>query len=238
MGSCQLFHGPGARQAALARVKEIGRLVAPPFGDEGLSVDESREICTLLLSVPVGEKVGVVVVGPIDNAKTLKSMDALLKSIEEVPSPYMQPILWADDLGGVISTVRSRCLETWAPGSSTPNPEFAALAKQIVSDVLASRFYTVPGAVIGSKNIKDEVELPGETQEADETEEDDEAEVEETVKKSNKKKFRGVELLWAITDELASDLEDPARRALWDRLRKVTRWRNPTPTEIVAALVG
>ena len=234
MSSCQLFHGPGARQAAVARAEEIGFLMVPPFGDDGLSVGQlkpsdplgAREIVQLLLSVPVGSGIGVIIIGPIDNAKSLKAMDALLKSIEEVPSPYMQPILWAEDLGGVPSTIQSRCLDVWSPGTTENNPELAAIAKQIVNDVLVGRFYTIPGAVLDSKKVEDE--SPAENDDEDEGDE----------KKSAKKpKFRGVDLLWAITDEIASNLNDPDRLLLWERVRKVARWRNPTPVEIVAALV-
>lgn len=218
--SCQLFHGPGARKAALARASEIGRLAAPPFGDSGLGVDESREIVEILLSVPVGEDPEAVVIGPIDNAKSLRAMDSLLKSIEEIPSVFMIPILWADDLGGVLPTIRSRCLETWAPGTFEINPELLALAKQIVENALSGRFYTISNAVAESKKLS--VEAPTEDEDAEE----------ET-------KFRGTDLLWALSDVLASgDLSDPKLRDLWDRLRKVAQWRNPTMIEIVSALVS
>jgi len=231
MSSCQLFHGPGARQAALDKAKKIGRLIAPPFGDDGLSVGRSkpsdppgaREIVELLLSVPVGEEIGVVVIGPVDNAKSLKAMDALLKSIEEIPSPYMQPILWAEDLGGVISTIRSRCLETWAPGSTAENPELLKLARLIVDNVLANRFYSLPSDIASLKTLKEGSDIAPETLEDDDP---------------KKTRFKGGDLLEAIADILAENLEDPNRRLFWERIRKVARYRNPTQVEIVAALVN
>jgi hypothetical protein len=45
-------------------------------------------------------------------------------------------------------------------------------------------------------------------------------------------------LIGAMSDALSTDLNDPARRDLWERLREVARWKNPTVTEVVAALVG
>lgn len=112
--SCVLYHGPGAKEEALAEATRVGRLVAPPIGETGLKVDEARQITDILLSVPVGERLGVVVVGPMDEANP-KASDTLLKSLEEFPGEYMVPILWANDLGGVALTIRSRCLERWVP---------------------------------------------------------------------------------------------------------------------------
>lgn len=102
--------------AACEEALKIGRLLADPFGDDdsGLKVDQAREAMTLLQSTPLGDRVGCVVVGPMDGAATLKSADVLLKSIEEFREEFVQPILWAHDLGGVPSTIRSRCLERWA----------------------------------------------------------------------------------------------------------------------------
>ena len=100
MASCILFHGPGARQAAEAEAAKIGRLVAPPLGDDGLKVDEAREVVELLMTTPVGDKLGVVIVGPMDEAAA-KSCDTLLKTLEEFKGGLIRPILWAHDLSGV-----------------------------------------------------------------------------------------------------------------------------------------
>jgi hypothetical protein len=108
-----LFHGPGARAAALTEAARLGRLVAPPFGDEGFKVDAAREVVELLLSTPVGSHVGVVVVGPMDLAPA-QSTDVLLKTLEEHDSTTTQPVLWAHDLAAVSKTVQSRCLARWA----------------------------------------------------------------------------------------------------------------------------
>lgn len=234
MSSCQLFHGPGAREAALARATKIGRLMAPPFGDDGLSVDEARDIVELLLSTPVGNKIGVVIIGPIDNTKSIRAMDALLKSVEEIPSEWMLPILWADDLGGVIPTIRSRCLEIWAPGPPTQDLDLMMLARQIIDEILADRYYLIPTLVMGTREVKEDAP------------EEEEPEIvpiptEEPLtpeKKAKKAKFRGVELLWALSDVLSYDLNNPSHRLLWERLRVVSRWKNPTPIEVVSSLIS
>lgn len=111
--SCLLFHGPNARQEALNQAHRTGRLLVPPLGDDGLKIDDVREIADLLLSTPVGDQTGVVVVGPMDHASP-KAGDGLLKSIEEF-ADVVAPILWATDLGGVSPTIRSRCLAKWCP---------------------------------------------------------------------------------------------------------------------------
>ena len=82
--SCFLFHGPGARQAALGYSNATGRLIAPPFGDEGLGVQDAREAVELLASIPVGNLTGFVVLGPMEQA-TPQAIDALLMTVEEVP---------------------------------------------------------------------------------------------------------------------------------------------------------
>ena len=110
MTSCILFHGPKARQAVLHEANCIGRLLAPPFGEEGaygLKVDEAREFVALLSTAPLGTAVGVVIAGPMDVASP-KSSDVLLKSIEEFNASVVFPLLWAHDLGGVTGTIRSR----------------------------------------------------------------------------------------------------------------------------------
>lgn len=114
MASCLLFHGPGARVSALQKAREIGRLVAPPFGEDGLKVAEAREAMALLLSVPLHQGIGVIVIGPLDETHE-QACDNLLKGVEEFRGDVVQPILWARDLGGVPATIRSRCLDTWCP---------------------------------------------------------------------------------------------------------------------------
>lgn len=137
MSSCLLFHGPGSRQTAVDRAYEIGRLMAPPFGDEGLKVEDARQVVELLLSTPIGTEVGVVVVGPMDQAN-YKASDVLLKCIEESPNRFVRPILWAYDLGDVSATIRSRCLDQWCPstGEDMENDEILPVAWKLISAVL------------------------------------------------------------------------------------------------------
>lgn len=141
--SCILYHGPGAKEAAVAEANRIGRLVAPPIGDDGLKVDEARRVTELLMSVPTGESIGVVVVGPMDEANA-KASDTLLKSIEEFPGEYTVPILWANDLGAVSMTIRSRCLDRWVTALGTADNEATvAAAFKIIEALVAKDTLTV-----------------------------------------------------------------------------------------------
>lgn len=123
--SSLLFYGPGARVEALRRAHLIGNLMSPPLGDEGLKTEEARLVVEILSSAPMGSKKGVVVVGPLDLA-TEKASDVLLKAVEEHREEWVQPILWAEDLGAVKPTIQSRCLSEWVPG------ELAELDEEIV----------------------------------------------------------------------------------------------------------
>lgn len=109
--ACVLYHGPGARQAAVEEADRIGVLVKPPFGDDGLKVPEAREVVGLLRRATL-VKLSVFVVGPVDRAN-VNASDALLKSIEHPPCKYTALILWAHDLGEVRDTIRSRCFDRW-----------------------------------------------------------------------------------------------------------------------------
>ncbi len=201
MASCILFHGPGARQAALGRAADIGRLVAPPFGDDGLKVEAAREVALLLLTAPVGRDVGVVVVGPMDLA-TSRASDVLLKRIEELPDGIVQPLLWAHDQGSVSSTIRSRCLDEWAPSleDEEDDDSLVALAWRLIGAVLSGEMEHIP-----------------------------------SIYRAHGKE---TEMLGAMAGALSTDLDDPDKRALWDRLREVSQWKNPQLIEIASALVG
>lgn len=134
--SPMLFHGPSARDAAMAIVPRLGRLIAPPFGEQGLKIAESREIVDLMESAAVGDQPGVVVMGPMDRA-TRASQDVLLKNIEEFDDRLVRPVLWARDEAAVISTIRSRCLRTWCPGTIELDEDATETGRLIVDCVLA-----------------------------------------------------------------------------------------------------
>jgi len=114
MGTPILFHGPLARGAAVTYAAQLGRLASDPIGDDGLKVDDSREIVRLAGNAGVGDKLPVVMVGPLDRA-TPEAGDALLKTLEDLAEGPLQIVLWADYLGGVIGTIRSRTLDRWCP---------------------------------------------------------------------------------------------------------------------------
>lgn len=202
MSSCVLYHGPGAKEAALAEAGRLGRLVAPPFGESGLKVDDARQVVELLAQIPVGEHLGVVVVGPMDEANP-KAADTLLKSIEESTGQYTQAIMWSNDLGGVSPTIRSRCLDRWAPAS------------------------------LGGED--DETLLAGAYKLIEALEKRDVLLVVDTARQFEK---REVALLGALSEVLATNLDNAQYRQVWERLRKVATYKNPWMAEILVALLG
>lgn len=129
--TAMLFHGPLARERALRKARELGALVHEPFGEEGLKIDDSREIVELMSTVSVGDKVGTLVIGPLDQARQAAT-DALLKSLEEFNPEIICPVLWANDAGDVSQTIRSRCREVFCPGSIQLEDEDLERARELV----------------------------------------------------------------------------------------------------------
>ena len=114
MTSPVLFHGPSARGEAVQHARTVGRMVSDPVGDDGLKVADSREVVQMAMSSGVGDKPPSVVIGPLDRA-TPEAGDALLKTLEDLAEGPLRIVLWADFLGGVIGTIRSRSLPRWCP---------------------------------------------------------------------------------------------------------------------------
>ncbi len=113
-----LYHGPEARDRAVRQASSEGRLVSDPVGDKGLKVEDSRNIVEISLNPGVGDKPPYVVIGPLD-AATPEASDALLKTLEEVQNTPLRIVLWADFLGEVIPTIRSRTHQVWCPPGKT-----------------------------------------------------------------------------------------------------------------------
>jgi hypothetical protein len=113
-----LFHGPEARDRAVNRATQQGRLISEPVGDKGLKVEDSRRVVEISLNPGVGDKPPYVVIGPLD-AATPEASDALLKTLEEVQNTPLRIVLWADYLGEVIPTIRSRTHAVWCPPGRT-----------------------------------------------------------------------------------------------------------------------
>ena len=144
--SCLLFYGPGAEEEALQRSDDIGRLLAEPFGAEGLKVADSREITSLMAAPPVGSGIGVVIIGPMDRA-TPEAQDALLKHLEEFDPTTIQPILWTIDLGAVFGTIRSRCLMEWCPHGAVPEMEHLDAATSLVRSAIDRDYASIIGGL-------------------------------------------------------------------------------------------
>jgi DNA polymerase-3 subunit delta' len=201
-----LYHGHGARQATLLEAGRLGRLLHEPLGDEGLKVDEAREFVSLLQYPPVGEHCGVVIAGPLDHALP-KSTDVLLKSIEEPPL-YVVPVLWATDLGGVASTIRSRCLPIWCPNvePGTGDELVEGTARELLQAVLSGNLGQVPVLI-------------------------------QRVKSTPKQRGREPELIAEVVEAMTLLSSDPKVRSLWERVRELAVWRNPTPVEVLTAFL-
>lgn len=148
MSSCLLYYGPGARQAALNEAHLIGRLIAEPFGDDGLKIDEARSFVQAMASVPVGVDLGTLVIGPMDLVMP-KSSDVLLKTIEEFDDTRIQPIMWAHDAAGVRSTIRSRCLSRWVdiPEDGDVDQDLVDAGFDIVDAIHSKDLYKIPTLV-------------------------------------------------------------------------------------------
>lgn len=118
MRTPSLFHGPEARDRAVQKAASEGRMVLEPVGDKGLKVEDSRQVVEISLNPGVGDKPPYVVIGPLD-AATPEASDALLKTLEEVQNTPLRIVLWADYLGEVIPTIRSRTHAIWCPPGRT-----------------------------------------------------------------------------------------------------------------------
>jgi len=114
-----LFHGPEARGRAVSHANDAGRVLSEPIGDKGLKVDDARCIVELASRSGVGDRSPTLVVGPLDRA-TPEAADALLKTLEDLAEAPLKLVLWADHLGEVVSTIRSRTQEIWCP----PGPNY------------------------------------------------------------------------------------------------------------------
>lgn len=126
--SAHLFYGPGAQNRALEKAAEIGRPMCDPLGYEPptekrksykfLSADDARRAVSILAGTPIGDRIGVLVIGPMCRAED-KSCDVLLKALEEFDPTRVVPVLWAFDLEAVRPTVQSRALSEFVPGDET-----------------------------------------------------------------------------------------------------------------------
>ena len=205
--SCRLYHGPGAFEAAQQAASKLGRLLHEPFGEAGFKVDAAREFVLLMQSPPVGEDCGVLIAGPMDLAAP-KSSDVLLKSIEE-PPPYVIPLLWATDIGGVSPTIQSRCLPYWSPQIGNPqgDEEVEGLARELLQEVLNGNLWQVP-ILVGK------------------------------VKGTSKVPSREHLLVQEVVEAMTARLDEPRVLALWERLRShILVYRNPTTIEIISAFM-
>ena len=145
----KLFHGPGAKEVVLEQAQQ-GRMLAPMFGEDGLKVDEARELVLLLDTIPIGQRVPVIVVG-MDRANQF-ACDALLKTIEEHDEELLF-LLWSSDLMTVPGTIRSRCLMEWCPGIGISNEDLQSRAKTLIDASLKKDAFVVVDTINDVENM-------------------------------------------------------------------------------------
>lgn len=198
--SVKLFHGPGAWAEACSYADGLGRLVAEPYGLEGLKVDEAREVVDWLHSMPVGSELGVVLVGPLDDAQA-RASDALLKSLEEADGQGVVPVLWARDLGSVTSTVRSRCVPVWVAGEDTValDEEVEACSRALMASFMEGDLWRLDLTPVKGKEAA---------------------------------------VVVSLAEAILPHMDQVAVRAVWERLRLLARYTNPTPYELLSVFLG
>lgn len=126
MGAIILFHGPRGREEAVLWAEATGRLLVPADGGGTggkLKVEVTRNMLELLGAAPVGDRIGTLVIGPMDNMASDAASDALLKALEECNTSLVWPALWAEDIGRVYPTIQSRTVERWCPARPGFEPE-------------------------------------------------------------------------------------------------------------------
>lgn len=108
--TAKLIYGEGAYDRAIEIAYGLSKQVYD-FGGDSLSTDDAKKATEKMVFAPIGSDLFCVVIGAVDNARG-SATDALLKSIEEHPD-FVMPILWANGLDRVPSTIRSRCEAEW-----------------------------------------------------------------------------------------------------------------------------
>lgn len=204
-----LYHGPEGRGTACAEANRLGRLLCDPIGDGGLKTEDAREAVNIVASGTIGDATPTMVIGPLDSA-TPEAADALLKTLEDL-SGYVTLCLWAECIGSVIPTIRSRTTAVWCPPSPTwidPIAPFEAEAARAVAFVLGG-------------NVGSAIRI-----------------VEEHGKVGKQVAREGL-LLRAMVRVLAQEVENTNQTkkvlSLWGNIRKALP--HPTPLSCAAAMI-
>jgi hypothetical protein len=154
-----------------------------------------------------------MVIGPVDGA-TPEASDALLKTLEDLVEGSVLICLWADCIGGVAPTIRSRTAHVWCPPDATwvdPVLPFVEDGRILVSAILSGDRPIALGLIATHSAVKDR-------------------------NGSIEPLLRGA--VRALAAEMGSGDPDRARHAvsLWRRFRPALR--NPTILGTVSAIVG
>lgn len=144
----EMYYGPSSFDAAMDAALSYAPLYKPPVGLDGLKADEARQVANWCLEVPIEGRASLVV-GPMDAVRQ-GSSDALLKTLEEDSESKIQIFLWAQDIGEVSSTIKSRCDLIWSYGPEERS-EFAEVGMRVLGAVRSRQFDEV---VIELENTK------------------------------------------------------------------------------------
>lgn len=208
MNSTVLFYGPGAREKAVSEAHRQGRLMVPPIGDDGLRVSMHPKT-----KVP----------GARDALKVLSTPPPGLQIGFVVIGPMDLATKEASD--ALLKTVEEPLdlcrIILWAHdvGSVSPTIRSRCLAEWVSStevkedDDLEGDGYTAVDAALNRRFWL----LPS------------------LVGKYTKEK-RASEFLGAVASAVVGRGTEEAL-TLWERVRKVAKYRNPSHLEIVAALL-
>ena len=151
--SCVLYHGPDAETVGHAAALAHGRLL--PFTGSDLKKEGARELTSLISrGLPGGAPTGSVLVGPVDEVSSATS-DVLLKTIEEFNPSGIRPFLWAFDLGGVSSTLKSRCVLQFCPGVDSRLEGYETSAQAVLKAYMEGNWVTLVDELKGENQNLD-----------------------------------------------------------------------------------
>jgi hypothetical protein len=218
VASCILLHGPGARQAAYSKAIEVGHL-SGDFGDTEEKRAKPKKDQTLF---------------SLNVAEAREAMALLLDTplYDSVGCVVIGPV---DEAQAKATDVLLKGIEEFAEG--VVQPILWAYDYGSVSATVRSRCMEqwVPGA---GESDEDEDLVATAWVAVDNALSGDVHLIPSDVQKFAKKTRDVLSFLKASADAVSTDLDCPKRRALWERLRKVASHYNPTPTELISALMG
>ena len=216
MASCILFHGPGARQAAYNKAIEIGHL-SGDFGDteEKRAKPKKEEGLVSLKADEAREAMALLLDTPLYNSIGC----VVIGPVDEAQAKATDVLLKGIEefAEGVVQPI------LWAQdyGSVSPTVRSRCMEQWVPGrdpdedeDLVATAWVVMDNALSGDIHL-----------------------IPQDVQKVAKKSRDVLAFVKAAVDALSTDLDDPKRLAVWENLRRVSLHYNPSPTELIAALM-